>query len=222
MSRNSSYRRVVLSAVASLVAITLTTSNAVADTVSYFAAGGNFCGGPVLLPNFDPSLGTLQSVTLSDGISIRSFGLSNNFPLSDVDSVTKTVDFLWASSFGDRSGTVTQTFTSADDGFYVTWDSYRVLTFNDLQWFTQGQGPGFQDAYYIGYTPSVELVGYRHDESGNSIEVYRGGGNPNYYLFQWTATVTYTYTTPEPSTLVLLGIGAVSVLAYGWKRRRTA
>jgi hypothetical protein len=38
-----------------------------------------------------------------------------------------------------------------------------------------------------------------------------------------TAVVTYDYTAvPEPSTLVLLGIGAVSLLSYAWRRRTKA
>jgi hypothetical protein len=48
-----------------------------------------------------------------------------------------------------------------------------------------------------------------------SVPVDSGGG--------WYGMDDLTYApTPEPSTLVLLGIGAISLLAYAWRRRTAA
>ena len=47
------------------------------------------------------------------------------------------------------------------------------------------------------------------------VPKFSGGlRNPRGLLFTDTAVV------PEPSTLALFGIGAVSVLGYGWRRKR--
>jgi hypothetical protein len=83
------------------------------------------------------------------------------------------------------------------------------------------------------------LTVYTYDESYTGT----GTGNGNVLRDVYTATATqYTYTftpgsptdtiylygfsnrfvAPEPSTLTLLGIGAASLLAYAWKRRRRA
>ena len=45
---------------------------------------------------------------------------------------------------------------------------------------------------------------------------YAGGANNEGTVF----SVSVTQPTPEPSTLVLLGVGAASLAAYAWRRRR--
>ena len=52
-----------------------------------------------------------------------------------------------------------------------------------------------------------------YDMSGNLVEAPLISG------LCWPANVVVT-ATPEPSTFVLLGIGAISLLAYAWRRRR--
>jgi hypothetical protein len=53
---------------------------------------------------------------------------------------------------------------------------------------------------------------------GNAYQVYGAGGPiPNDLAFSLVGNAV-----PEPSTLVMLSIGAVSALGFGWRRRNTA
>ena len=59
--------------------------------------------------------------------------------------------------------------------------------------------------------------------SMGNLSAWPGVGGGASFLGAGTFQVQYTFTpVPDPSTFVLLGIGAVSLLAYGWRRQRLA
>jgi hypothetical protein len=75
--------------------------------------------------------------------------------------------------------------------------------------------------WYEGLGTSVLIVGGGYDNSANSAPSNWSA----HYVWEYSGSVSvsYTYATvPEPSALVLLGFGAISLLAYAWRRRRTA
>jgi hypothetical protein len=98
---------------------------------------------------------------------------------------------------------------------------------------------GWEFAFSSGYTagdPAYLSFGIGSGYSRNGLEVWHYDGSNwtpfaandltydgTYASFTVTGFSGYAVTTvPEPSTFALLGIGAVSLLAYAWRRRRTA
>jgi hypothetical protein len=78
----------------------------------------------------------------------------------------------------------------------------------DLQWYTPA------DPWVVG---TMDWAGYMGTvgSKGSGPLFASGQVAPEFTYYPWVvATVV-----PEPSTLVLFGIGAISFIAYGWRRR---
>jgi len=75
---------------------------------------------------------------------------------------------------------------------------------------------------YFGHAPSYSANYGWNPQDGTSLFYWDTVG-AQAYLGTGDWVIATTSPVPEPSTLVLLGIGAISLLAYAWrKRRRTA
>jgi fibronectin-binding autotransporter adhesin len=82
-------------------------------------------------------------------------------------------------------------------------------------------------SFDIGPGSSASILDIWHYDATSGWTAYSANDltyDGTYASFTVTGFSGYAVTeaVPEPSTLVLLGIGAVGLLAYGWKRRRTA
>jgi PEP-CTERM motif len=92
---------------------------------------------------------------------------------------------------------------------------------------------------FIAGGPSAEYGGSAIVVSGNTVTGAEGNGtveflgtyssiswtNPlfeDYYGFNVGAPAMAASATPEPSTLTLLGVGAVNLIGYAWRRRKLA
>jgi len=242
MSESLSFRRCVLTAIVSLATITMAARSASADSIGYYLFGVNFSSnGGYSLPQFDPSLGSLESVTITAFASVwpGDLYLQNLNPeAGGTVSVTYTAGwrlFAGEDSLNLMSGTgsvsasgIVAPFGTAgpplgpgpdtfmDSGIYINIASQTNTLYS-----------GFSD--FIG-TGSVNLYAeadahpsWTSDPTDLSLvwtNAPAPGSPPGGFA---SGTLLYTFTSvPEPSTLVLLGIGAVSPLAYGWRRRRPA
>jgi hypothetical protein len=114
---------------------------------------------------------------------------------------------------------------TAAQGFSSTFSEYTVIAsvanhtqytsthqeYDDFFDFSSGTA-----SFVAGTTATV--TGEATSPVGQYLMIYRPGG--------YTSTVASINeiqvggTVPEPSTLVLLGAGAISLLAYGWRKRR--
>ena len=176
------------------------------------------------LNKFDPSLGTLTGVELDQVASIlpevqiinysgaaRSFSASTSSSLTYSGPDGTNLSTPWSYS---TSGTAPNFATTNYSPSNPTIDSAAVNV-----------SPANFAAYEgIGTTNFSITLGPTYTSSGTTPGW--GGGNVfvgGDQISGGTYSVVYTYTpVPEPSTLVLLGIGAVSLLTYAWRRRTKA
>ena len=206
------------------------------------------------LPQFNPALGTLTSVTLSADFTSMTPELflsnSGNTAVSGVTVSGKmngSVGFegpdgsqIWTPDpnggltyplVSNPSGTKEAgapayggTFTSVTvpaNGNYFLVDSSQVYSDSTEApvVLTSGLSPytGTGNATFSLITMTTSSIG-----NVSSWPTITTGAS---FLGAGTYEVQYTYTpaaVPEPSTLVLLGLGAVSMIAYAWRKRRTA
>jgi hypothetical protein len=134
-----------------------------------------------------------------------------------------------------NSSSVGQTFTatSATSPDYAMFVWY--LTHGTAEFFTNFYGPNgfgfgwnssYQDCFRDKDGNPVDLSGQEVNSLSlyiNEIRFDTPGSDPNHDGLFTDITVKVTLTVnpvPEPSTFALLGVGAVSLLGYRWRRRR--
>ncbi len=180
--------------------------------------------GSLAFPQFNPALGTLESVELdlSSGLT-TTLTVQNNAESGSTGTV-KTELQVTVQDGGNNLNAPELDLLSPSFGYSL----------NAGQGITSGllTENGSDDEVYTSAPVLSEFTG------GGTITLPAStftqtllantGGNTNAQQVtdaDLTGTVTYTYTpvpTPEPSTLVLLGAAAVGLLGYPWRRRISA
>jgi hypothetical protein len=194
------------------------------DTVTYTQP---YYGDPnwnktLAIPQLDPSEGTLDSVSLLvTGSGTASLSYQNNSPSSTSNSAY--VDLIWKVARADGPVLLT-----SDLEWQVAWTCAKGASYNAGPW---NAAPTPTALVYTVPTDLAYFTGAGSADfnaSGNNSVMERLGGG-NYSISVPTSlgvvvSVTYDYTpaaaVPEPSSLAILGFGAVSLLAYAWRKRR--
>ncbi len=222
------------------VAVVLFTNQATADPMTYsFVNYPDGQGGYTTLSGTITTDGTLGTINSSNILSITiSLTLSPNYPSigypiagttytatnpptssgDNIESLVATTTSL-SLPFGNLFGI--NSYPTGAVGPWVYWVSGAVY----------GSSPGplnpygeNQDVYEAGVKPSADSgdanVLWNDIWATGSVPWVEPGCTVGPQEWGDGQPVTIATAVPEPSTLVLLGIGAVSLLAYAWRRRR--
>jgi len=184
-------------------------------TYGTFSAGSP--GGNFTVPQFDPSLGTLISVSLS--VTGDSFGGTNSYQNLSGNPGTATVTIGSDITVSGPAALVVLTQPNQTNSGLVTANVNPVFTFtgSDAVSVTGTTSTDTQNALITsGLAPYIGLsnVSFAYSSASN---VASNGPTPDVTAgtaatFDFAPTVVYTYATPEPASLSLLGLGAASLL----------
>ncbi len=108
-----------------------------------------------------------------------------------------------------------------DVEFFIQGSAYHVLTLTDLTVNTDTAPTSYSVSWLDCNDTSMEYSSPVTFAANGQMQITGVYGYPNGSLENITAAFAES-PVPEPSTLVLLSIGAVSLLAYGWRRRMKA
>jgi hypothetical protein len=181
-------------------------------------------GETLSFPQFDPSLGTLTSVTLDLSGSLNTTITATNVDGSNTSSGTANAQVQFSVQDLGSNLTVPQ-LTLTSPGF-----TYSLLPGQSIS-----SGPltqsGTSSNTYTNPAVLDEFTGLPGNLGTNSlsastytlalIAVHGGNTYPSQVTAaSLTGTVTYTYTAvPEPSAFALLGAGVAALSAFAWRRR---
>ena len=182
------------------------------------------CGATV--PGFDPSLGTLQSVTLSGTVGYSAnaeYGVpvqQGEFPSADFNASSDLLIYDSSVPFPPSTGYGWGFTTSGSTSAPLEWRySQEVGAIANASW-------NDPVVFSLGLPLTESGFTYPSDSLLLRCDTYMSANeNPDFfnYSVDVAGTVTYTYTStpvPEPSSFALVAISAIGLAGFGMQWRR--
>jgi hypothetical protein len=175
----------------------------------------------------------LYQFSISDAAGDTGFGTLNTVPDGLGDGGQLAVAGSLTMTGGALAG---NTFALLSGGPGVTPSPSGVFIFDNLLYPANNAGNGANNGMgglgLIGNPSFLDNGGLLFGGSGLEVNIWGNGGANNYSIFAFNTTngsfpvsqnggATFGLV-PEPASLTLLGLGALGIAGYGWRRRKPA
>jgi hypothetical protein len=154
-------------------------------------------GSTLILSGHLATTGFTSDFTVTDNTGTQLLNQFNSASYSGIHTVV-----------GNGDPDMTVMVTSPNPNYFLTPPTTVItLTFNNVTTTTPFTAVTPAMVMFNGATPNVGTI---------------NGQNGTDTLMQQQASATFAAAVPEPASLTLLGIGALGLLGYGWRKRKQA